>query len=150
MHSTKQPIVASATNSGNINFIVPTGKIHVNNFTEWLEKHGYLKRGINQSAASRFLRALDPKAVHFTFQTFDDNDDRKSDKLGKKSHGTLQKCWAELVGLSKRGAGVFVTINETNLQGREASDIIRVRALFVDLDGASLNAILNDNEIPKP
>jgi Protein of unknown function (DUF3987)/RepB DNA-primase from phage plasmid len=105
---------------------------------------------IDQSEAARFLCALDPKVVHFTFQTFDDNSDLKRDKLAKKLHGTLQKRWPELVDLSQRGAGIFVTINETDLKGREAENIVRVRALFVDLDGSSLDAILNDNNIPAP
>jgi Protein of unknown function (DUF3987)/RepB DNA-primase from phage plasmid/Primase C terminal 2 (PriCT-2) len=105
---------------------------------------------IDQNEAARFLQALDPSVIHFTFQVFDDNYDLRQDRLAKKLHGTLQKCWNKLVDLSERGAGIFVTINETDLKGREAENIVRVRALFVDLDGASLDAILNDQEIPSP
>jgi hypothetical protein len=100
--------------------------------------------------ANRFLIALDHKAAHHTFQTFDDNADRKDQKLASVANGTLQKSWNHLASLSDKGAGVFVTINETNLKGREAADILRVRALFVDLDGASLDGVLNDTEVPKP
>ena len=35
----------------------------------------------------------------------------------------------------QQGAGVFVTINETDLQGRKVENIVRTRALFADADG---------------
>jgi putative DNA primase/helicase len=104
----------------------------------------------NLAEAARFLIALDHKAAHFTFQTFDDNADTKNSKLAAVLHGTVQKLGAKLVDLSGQGAGIFVTVNETNLKGREAQDITRVRALFVDLDGAPLGAVLSDTEVPKP
>ena len=40
--------------------------------------------------------------------------------------------------LNEQGAGIFVTVNATNFKGRETTNIIRVRALWVDLDGAPL------------
>jgi hypothetical protein len=104
----------------------------------------------NQTEASRFLIALDHKAAHFTFQTFDDNHDIKRAKLASVCHGTVQKSWGQLTDLSSKGAGVFITVNETDLKGREAANVTRVRALFVDLDGAPLDAVLNDCDVPKP
>jgi hypothetical protein len=104
----------------------------------------------DQTEAARFLRALDPKAAFFTFQTFDDDDTRKLEKLAKVLNGTLQKMWSQLVDLSGQGAGAFVTVNETNLQGREATDICRVRSLFIELDGVPLDPVLNDTEVPPP
>jgi RepB DNA-primase from phage plasmid len=53
-------------------------------------------------------------------------------------HGSLDSLWDALTSLSQRGAGIFVTINETDFLGRKASDTVRVRALFADLDGAPL------------
>ena len=38
----------------------------------------------------------------------------------------------------KRGAGVFITINETDGTGRRGENMTRYRAAFVDLDGAPL------------
>ena len=114
--------------------------------------------------AQRFLNALDPDAKSFTFQTFDDNKARKKafDKLhaewevkGKKEgkpepidpyvdllHGTLDQCWERLVHLNQIGAGVFITVNETDLKGRKEGNIKRVRAVFSDLDGAPLDPVL--------
>lgn len=84
--------------------------------------------------ALSFLEALDPKAQRFTFQTFDEDKARKDSKLAGTRHGTLEQHWSELKALNARGAGVFVTVNETDFKGREAHNIVRVRSVFVDLD----------------
>ena len=83
----------------------------------------------------RFLSLLDDQAISFSFQTFDDDADRKDRSLTRQIHSPLDECWLELVDLNRRGAGVFVTVNETNGEGRKRSDIIRIRALWVDDDG---------------
>lgn len=86
--------------------------------------------------ASLFLNALDDTQDTFTFQTFDDNQDRKDPALARILHGTLEQHWKALCALSGAGAGVFVTINQTDLTGRAARNILAVRAVFVDTDGA--------------
>lgn len=80
---------------------------------------------------------LEDLGTTFTFQTFDDK--KKHTHLARVLHGTLADCMAELELLNRKGAGVYVTINETDLQGREAENITRVRALFVDLDDPNPN-----------
>ena len=95
---------------------------------------------MNETA--KFLACLDPGATTWTFQTFDDNGVRKDSRLAKVLHGTLDDHATELRRLNERGAGVFVTVNETNGAGRKASDIVRVRAQYVDLDGAPLDPVL--------
>ena len=92
----------------------------------------------DKAEAERFLKALDPQATFFTFQTFDDDSDRKDHKLACILHGTLDEHWDALARLNAKGAGVFVTINETDGKGRKAENIVRVRCLFVDLDGAPI------------
>jgi hypothetical protein len=110
----------------------------------------------DKAEAERFLKALDPKAAFFTFQTFDDNTKRKKErekrnvarrKEGKHHlpdpyahiiHGTLDQRWDRLVRLNAEGAGIFVTINATDRKGRETENVIRIRSLFNDLDGAPL------------
>lgn len=89
----------------------------------------------------RFLTALGGE--RFTFQTFDDSK-QKNPKLARILHGTLAECYAELIALNEQGAGVFVTVNETDLRGRSATNIISVRSLFVDLDGSPLEPVLAD------
>jgi hypothetical protein len=90
----------------------------------------------NKSAARLFLQSLGGGAS--TFQTFDDNAARKDRSLARVLHGTIDECYAALENLNTRGAGVFVTINRTDGKGRERDNIVGIRALFVDLDGAPL------------
>jgi hypothetical protein len=90
----------------------------------------------------RFLAELAPGTDKFTFQTFDDDGDRKNRKLARVLNGTLAEHADELVRLNAAGAGIFVTVNETDLKGRTANNIAAVRAAFVDLDGAPLHPLL--------
>jgi hypothetical protein len=92
----------------------------------------------DREEAARFLAALDPDAVAWTFQTFDDDANRKSKDLVRILHGSLARHWDELCLLQAWGAGIFVCINETDFKGRSAANIVRVRVLFIDLDGAPL------------
>lgn len=70
----------------------------------------------------------------FTFQTFDDNADRKDKSLIRQFYGTLDQHANTLHELNSRGAGVYVTVNTTDGNGRTAKNITAVRALFVDFD----------------
>src|SRR6516164_8491694 len=99
--------------------------------------------------AEDFLTALDPHAPGFTFQTFDDNRDRKDPALVRVRNGTLAEHWNELVELNNRGAGIYVTINRTNLTGRKTENIIGIRATFVDLDGSPLEPVQAEG-VPRP
>jgi hypothetical protein len=91
--------------------------------------------------ALSFLSAIAPGEDRFTFQTFDDYEARKDKALVVVMHRTLADCSGRLTRLSERGAGVFVTVNRTDLKGRKAKNIVAVRALFVDLDGAPLENV---------
>lgn len=77
-----------------------------------------------------------------TFQTFDDNKSR-SGRPGRKFHGTLAHYSDTLQQLNAQGDGVFVTVNETDLKGRSIENIIKVRALFLDLDGAPIAPVID-------
>lgn len=92
-------------------------------------------------AARRFLHMLDPEAESFTFQTFDDTPAKRGE-LARIRHGDLDDMIDFLEAQQRRGAGAFVTINETDGKGRQAQNIKRVRALAVDLDGAPLAPVL--------
>src|SRR5262249_36747829 len=92
------------------------------------------------------LTALDPNTNQFTFQTFDDNEDRKDKSLARVLHGTLAQHFETLVKLNNRGAGIFVTVNVTDFKGRSAKNIVGVRSHFGDLDGAPLAPVLADGE----
>ncbi len=92
--------------------------------------------------ARKFLDTLDPKG-EFTFQTFDGDKDRKDNRLARTFHGTFDMYVDTLVSLNSHGAGVFVTINKTDLNGRSKQNITEVRSVFVDLDGAPLEPVIN-------
>ena len=93
--------------------------------------------------AEAFLNALDGKDAQFTFQTFDDVKGRQDKTLVRIDHGTFNEHKQTLAAINKRGGGVFVTINETDLRGRSLANMLKVRALFVDLDGSPLQPILD-------
>ncbi len=107
--------------------------------------------------AMRFLDLLGP-GEDFTFQTLAD---RKVDRhhaatAGYKPlvlqyvlHGSFSSHATELTHLNQLGAGVFVMVNEGDGRRderrktcRTESNVIRVRALFVDLDGSPLEPVL--------
>jgi hypothetical protein len=91
--------------------------------------------------AAAFLKLLDPDATSFTFQTFDDDSARKDHRLLDVFHGTLADHADSLTDRQSRGAGVFITINATDGTGRKAENITRVRALWLDLDGAPIEPV---------
>ena len=67
--------------------------------------------------AEAFLDVLAPSGT-FTFQTFADKngvDNQTKKNLTRQFHGTFAECRDKLADLNRRGAGVFVTINETDL-----------------------------------
>jgi Primase C terminal 2 (PriCT-2)/RepB DNA-primase from phage plasmid len=75
-----------------------------------------------------FLRALDPQTKHFTFQTFREKGS-EADVAAKVLHS-----WKELLREHEQGAGVYVCVNETNLAGRKAENIKRIRSIWQEDD----------------
>lgn len=71
-----------------------------------------------------------------TFQTFDEKGQNKL--LARILHGPLALHASTLSRLNEDGAGVFVTVNETDLKGRTADNVVALRALFVDKDDGRL------------
>src|SRR5262245_23615030 len=97
----------------------------------------------DRDMAEWFLKWLDHTATEFTFQVFDDNKERADKKLAKVLHGTLNARFAELCRHNANGCGISVTINETDLKGRSAATIKRVRAVFLDLDRTPIDPVLS-------
>ncbi len=87
--------------------------------------------------AREFLDLLAPDGT-FTFQTFDDDADRRNRRLARISHGTLDDVARDLIQLNDAGAGIFVTVSSTDLKGRAAKNVTGLRALYVDLDSPAL------------
>jgi len=97
---------------------------------------------IDNPEASLFLNHL-AEGEPVTFQTFDDKKGRYDSQLVRVLHGTLDEHLPHLRELNQEGAGIFVTVNKTDLQGRASKNITKVRAIFVDLDGAPLEPLFS-------
>ena len=82
--------------------------------------------------AQAFLDILAP-GQPVTFQTFDDSSAKRG-HLARTLHGTLEQHGEALQALNQQGAGVFVTINATDLTGRKAGNVTAVRGVFADFD----------------
>ena len=102
----------------------------------------------DREQTARFLHLLDPKGI-FTFQAFDDDKARKNMGLARVLHGSLEQHWADLTNLNLRGAGIFVMINKGDgithpgdKTCRTAKNVLAVRSLFSDLDGAPVEPVL--------
>jgi len=92
---------------------------------------------VNIALAERHLQLLDETASNFTFQTFDDSPDKKP-HLARVLQGSLDELKDELLSLNRQGAGVFITVNETDLRGRTALNIKRIRSYIAESDGEML------------
>jgi hypothetical protein len=105
--------------------------------------------------AQRFLNRLDPNG-EFTFQTFSDRKlGAHGGPLSRVLHGSLPQHVTALAALNARGAGVFVMVNRGDgvvrpgrktCRGKE--NVVAVRALFVDLDGAPPARLLDATPPP--
>lgn len=84
------------------------------------------------SSAAPFMRALGER---HTFQTFGDHDKSIPPQI---LHGTFDECFEALYDLNRSGSGIYVTVNETDGTGRNASNIVAVRAFFIDIDNGQL------------
>ena len=91
--------------------------------------------------AHRFLERLAPNQP-YTFQTFDDDKERKNQSLVRILHGTLDDVLVELTNINASGGGIFVCINATDFKGRRTENVTSIRANFADLDGAPLEPLL--------
>lgn len=90
--------------------------------------------------AMRLLECIAP-GERVTFQTFDDDPKRKEPRLQGHRTATLAEDRARLAALNVNGAGIFWMVNAGDGKGRKTDNVQRVRALFVDLDGAPLEPV---------
>jgi putative DNA primase/helicase len=102
----------------------------------------------NLEQAEIFLRALDADAAaEFTFQTFPERP-----RGPKAPPQTIQATFAaatdRLIEANDKGAAVCATINRTDGRGRRATNVIDIRAIFLDLDGAPLDPVLSAELTP--
>ena len=68
-----------------------------------------------------------------TFQVFDDTP-RKDRKRAAILHGCLDELAEDLDARNAQGDGIFLAVNQTDLQGREKRNITTPRAAWADVD----------------
>ena len=66
-----------------------------------------------------------------------------------KLHDTFQKRLSELQRLNAKGYAIGILLNEGNGKSHQSPDIVRGRAVFLDLDGSLITPILDDMGIPQ-
>ena len=91
--------------------------------------------------AEQFLAALGG-AGPFTFQTFGEGE-AKNKSLARIIHGDASSKLHQLKELNDKGAGIFVMVNQGNQKGRSNSNVVDIRAVFIDLDGSPIDPVLN-------
>lgn len=89
---------------------------------------------LTPQTALNFIEALTgSQHTPCTWQTF-------ADKKGlfrsqaEIFHGSFAHVWPRIKSAQTKGAGIFLTIQETDLQGRKDGNITALRACFVDFD----------------
>ena len=90
------------------------------------------------SLAIKFLQLLDTRAAGcFTYQTFHDTEAKDKDpSLARVIPGPAR---SQLLDLHERGAGIYVTVNETDDKAvRCNGNISRIRAVWREADAADL------------
>ena len=98
--------------------------------------------------AQIFLDIMDPDGI-FTFQTFPDNPDNRTSRAPCVLHGTFPQHKEALASLNAAGHGIFFMVNKGDgltksdkKTCRTNSNVICIRAFFLDLDGAPLEPVL--------
>lgn len=86
---------------------------------------------------NQFLDALTgATSGKVTFQVFHDRDKQNIQHAAHR-HLNRSSKYQSLYSKQQSGCGVFVMVNEGDGNGRKAQNVIKVRALFVDLDGVT-------------
>lgn len=96
---------------------------------------------VDLNAASAFLRSLAEDSL-VTFQFYRDRK-REGDRFAGHFTAPLEEVAGRLTHLNtSEECGIFFMVNEGDGLGRSSENVTRVRALFIDLDGAPLEPVL--------
>ena len=87
-----------------------------------------------------FLACLTDDHAYTTrvhWQTFDDRADKTNRAWGK--YASFSELSGQLQKANESGSGVYVTVNETDGEGRKIGNIVGLRAYWADLDGVEVD-----------
>jgi AAA domain/RepB DNA-primase from phage plasmid/Primase C terminal 2 (PriCT-2) len=86
--------------------------------------------------AQQHLSVLAPPGSWFTFQVFDD---RAKHGYAEIIHGPFDEAMKrKLRAHNRKGRGIYVSVNETDFKGRKTENIVRIRAVFHELDAMKM------------
>ncbi len=103
---------------------------------------------VNLEEAKSFLDMFAP-GERLTFQTFaEGTNDSGPKQRARILHGTIDELGERLKTLNADGAGIFFMVNAGDCLGRSKSNVVRVRAQFVDLDSAPIAPVLEARPQP--
>jgi len=74
-----------------------------------------------------------PGDFKFHWQTFPDRDKARKDLISCGYGAFRDICW-DLAKLNSEGAGIFITVNETDGVGRTLENIVGIRAFWADVE----------------
>ena len=86
-------------------------------------------------------------ATPVTWQVFDDTP-RKDGGKARVLHGCLNDLAGDLDSCNAQGVGVFISVNQTNLSGRQKKDIVSIRAAWTDIDDKKAEERLDLGGVP--
>ncbi|MBV2120515.1 MAG: AAA family ATPase [Candidatus Thiodiazotropha sp. (ex Ctena orbiculata)] len=96
----------------------------------------------NAQQASDVLGMFCEGDEHITIQVLSDNQRCQVQPFVRHGAYYDPEVLEELIPHNRNGAGIFFAVNSTDGEGRKKKNIIRVRAIFVDLDDAPLEPVL--------
>jgi hypothetical protein len=85
-----------------------------------------------------------------TWQSVDDNRCRKDPALTRLFHGPLSIVALQIIALNDAGAGIYISVNSTDLKGRAKRNIESIRAWHLDVDGYSRDVLMHLRDLPLP
>jgi hypothetical protein len=90
--------------------------------------------------ARKFLKILAPDGK-ICFQTIKEG--QASTATSKYKYGSIDDLFSWLTEQNQKGAAITFMVNEGDGKGRKAENVTKIRAVFVDLDGAPLGPVEN-------
>lgn len=84
-----------------------------------------------------------PSSTNLHWQTFDDahrpGEPGHQKYLTSSFYGSYEEFSPRLKELNRRGAGIFITVNESDGTGRKIENITRIRAVWAEFDGVQVD-----------
>ena len=104
---------------------------------------------VSLEECERFSRAI-ASSGQLTFQTYSEGADARRDVARSRGilHGSLRVHSPKLIVANRSGRSVCLMINQGDGRGRANENVVAIRAIFLDLDGAPLEPVTQARSPP--